>query len=152
MKTLARPSDKAEILRRLRRVHPGSHRGWGRMSAHQMVCHLADSFRMATGQRPARSDTSLFKRTLLKWVVLYAPLRWPPGIRTSPEIDQEVGGTPPVEFTADVAQLETLIELVTLQMGSLEGRPHPLFGRMSDAAWLRWSYVHMDHHLRQFGA
>jgi len=27
-----------------------------------------------------------------------------------------------------------------------------MFGRLSDAAWLRWGYLHMDHHLRQFGA
>jgi hypothetical protein len=26
-----------------------------------------------------------------------------------------------------------------------------VFGRMSQAAWLRWAYLHMDHHLRQFG-
>ena len=29
---------------------------------------------------------------------------------------------------------------------------HPIFGRMSQRAWLRWAYLHMDHHLRQFGA
>jgi hypothetical protein len=27
-------------------VRPESGRRWGRMSGHQMVCHLADSFRM----------------------------------------------------------------------------------------------------------
>ena len=30
--------------------------------------------------------------------------------------------------------------------------PHPIFGRMSDGDWLRWGYLHMEHHLRQFGA
>jgi hypothetical protein len=28
---------------------------------------------------------------------------------------------------------------------------HPIFGPMSEAAWLRWGYLHADHHLRQFG-
>ena len=28
---------------------------------------------------------------------------------------------------------------------------HPFFGAMSSSAWLRWGYLHMDHHLRQFG-
>jgi hypothetical protein len=28
---------------------------------------------------------------------------------------------------------------------------HPIFGAMSERAWLRWGYLHMDHHLRQFG-
>jgi len=29
--------------------------------------------------------------------------------------------------------------------------PHPIFGQMTRAEWLRWGYLHTDHHLRQFG-
>jgi|SRR6266850_4840832 len=152
MKTLARQRDKVEILHRLGTVRPESASRWGRMSAHQMVCHLADSLRMVTGEKPVRPGASLLKRTILKWAVLYVPVRWPPGILTSPEIDQEQGGTRPVEFAADVAQLEALLEFVAAPARSLDRQPHPVFGRLSDDAWLRWSYLHMDHHLRQFGA
>jgi hypothetical protein len=152
MKTLGRQRDKAEILRRLREVRPESVRRWGRMSAHQMVCHLSDSLRMAMGQRPVTSATSLLRRTILKWIVLYLHLPWPAGIPTSPEIDQELGGTTPVDFAADVAQLEALLELVAAQTTSFDWQAHPTFGRMSHAAWFRWGYLHMDHHLRQFGA
>jgi hypothetical protein len=152
MKTLARPRDKAEILQRLHRLHPDSVRRWGRMSAHQAVCHLSDSFRMAIGQKPVSHATGLLQRTIIKWIVLFLPVPWPPGIPTRPEIDQECGGTGPVAFVADVAELEELVELVSAQIGDV-GRPsHPVFGRMSKSAWLRWSYLHMDHHLRQFGA
>jgi len=152
MKTLARQCDKAELLRRLRTVQPKSAPRWGRMSAHQMVCHLADAFRMAEGQKPTTSRARLLQRTILKWLVLYLPLRWPPGILTSPEIDQEQGGTRPVEFASDVAQVETLVELVTARTRNLDRPPHPVFGSMSDGDWLRWGYLHTDHHLRQFGA
>jgi hypothetical protein len=152
MKTLARERDKAEILRRLRAVRPESARRWGRMSAHQMVCHLSDSFRMVAGQKPASHATGPLQRTVVKWIALYLPLRWPAGIRTRPELDQELGGTKPLEFAADVAELEALLDLFTSSNGSFEGQLHPIFGRMSEARWLRWAYVHMDHHLRQFGA
>ena len=152
MKTLARRSDRDEIARRLRTVRPDSAARWGRMSAHQMVCHLADAMPMASGRRAVTPDTSLLKRTLLKWIVLYAPIRWPPGIMTSPEIDQELGGSTPLDFTADVAQVEALLEAVTVFPTSREPPPHPYFGDMSRAAWLRWGYLHADHHLRQFGA
>ena len=152
MRTLARQRDKAEILQRLREVRPESVRRWGRMSAHQMVCHLSDSFRMVTGQKPASHATSLLQRTIVKWIALYLPLPWPAGIPTRPEIDQELGGTRPVDFAADVAQLETLLELITTQPRSFEWQLHPIFGRMSETAWLRWAYLHIDHHLRQFGA
>jgi hypothetical protein len=152
MKTLARPSDKAEILRRLREVRPDSVRRWGRMSAHQMVCHLSDALRMSAGHKPVSPATGPLQRTIVRWVALYLPVRWPPGLLTRPEIDQELAGTRPIDFAADVAQLETLLELVTAQTRSFDWPAHPIFGRMSDAAWLRWGYLHMDHHLRQFGA
>jgi Protein of unknown function (DUF1569) len=151
MKTVARLSDKAEIVRRLRVVGPDRRARWGRMSAHQMICHLGDSLRMAAGEKPVSNASGLLHRTLLKWIVLYAPLRWPAGVPTRPEIDQEIGGTSPFDFAADVAELEALLDRITTQTGNVGWQIHPVFGRMSQAAWLRWAYLHMDHHLRQFG-
>jgi hypothetical protein len=29
-------------------------------------------------------------------------------------------------------------------------RDHPFFGSMQHADWMRWGYLHADHHLRQF--
>jgi hypothetical protein len=152
MKTLAREQDKAEILRRLSSVRPDSVRRWGRMSAHQMVCHLGDCFRMATGEKPVSPATGVLQRTIVKWIALYLPLRWPAGtLKTRPEVDQEMSGTRPGDFAADVAELEALVELLAARTASFDRHPHPIFGRMSEAAWLRWGYLHMDHHLRQFG-
>src|SRR5262249_36576474 len=143
-------SDKAEILRRLRRVRPDSVRRWGRMSAHQMVCHLTDAFRMALGQKPGSPASGIVQRTLVKWIALYAPLHCPAGIRTRPEVAQEGGGTRPTGFDADVAELERIVEVVA-NTGSGFAPTHPMFGRMSPPDWLRWAYLHTDHHLRQFG-
>lgn len=150
MKTLARARDKAEVLRRLQALSAASPRRWGRMSAPQMVCHLSDSFLAVTGQRHVSMAADLLQRTLVKWIALYLPLRWPAGVRTRPELDQHAGGgTRPAQFEVDVARLLQLVEQVT----SAEPRwhVHPRFGRMSDGEWLRWAYLHMDHHLRQFG-
>ena len=122
------------------------------MTAHQMVCHLSDAFRMGLGEKPVSHAAGLLQRTIVKWVALYVPLSWPAGIRTRPEIDQEQGGTRPTDFAADVADLEALVELITAHPRRFDWQVHPIFGRMSDAAWLRWGYLHMDHHLRQFGA
>ena len=152
MKTLARSRDTAEILQRLRTLRPESARRWGRMTAHEMVCHLSDSFRMALGQKPVCRVTGRLRATMMKWIALYLPLRWPAGIVTTPELDQKVGGTSPVDFAADVAELEALLNLVTTHSEKFDGQSHPIFGRMSEAGWLRWAYLHMDHHLRQFSA
>ena len=151
MRTLDHPQTQAEIVARLRRVRPDSPRRWGRMSAPQMVCHLADAFRMALGETAVTGVARWHGRTLIKWIALYGPAPWPAGIPTRPEIAQGLGGTTPGEFAADVAAVEALIARVTADDAGLERRPHPIFGGLSRAAWMRWAYLHLDHHLRQFG-
>ena len=116
-----------------------------------MVCHLSDSCRVVTGQKTVSDASGLIQRTILKWTALYVPMPWPAGILTRPEIDQRLGGTSPVDFAADVAELVMLVEVFTSQVSSVERPPHPIFGKLSDKQWLRWGYLHMDHHLRQFG-
>ena len=132
MKTLAQQRCQDEILRRLRALRPDSPRRWGRMNAHQMVCHLSDCFRMTTGEKRVSDATGVWQRTIIKWIALYVPAHWPPGIVTRPEID-------------------TLMGSFTTRGEDFDWSPHPIFGRMSRIAWLRWAYRHMDHHLRQFG-
>ncbi|HEX8893010.1 MAG TPA: hypothetical protein VF783_06790, partial [Terriglobales bacterium] len=79
------------------------------MSAHQMICHLSDSFRGSLGEKYISPATSVFKRTLLKWVALWVPLRWPHGFKTLPEMDQRQGGTPPSEVCVGLREVPYLI-------------------------------------------
>ena len=152
MRTFYRVEDKNEILRRLQRVRPDSARQWGRMTPHQMVCHVGDAFQMGTGDVHVSAATGLAQRTLIKWIALYAPLRWPPGILTRPEIDQVLGGgTIPGDFAADLARAVALADAFAARAGAHDWPIHPIFGRMSESAWMRWGYLHTDHHLRQFG-
>jgi hypothetical protein len=97
-------------------------------------------------RRSAWSATSLFQRTVVKWIALKSPLRWLPGVKTRPEVDQEIGGTRPTEFGWDVEALSRIVERFTRQPRELAWRPHPTFGA------LRWGYLHIDHHLRQFSS
>lgn len=151
MKTAANPSDTAELLLRLQLVTPRSVRLWGRMTSHQMVCHLCDSFRAVVGEKAVAPASGIGNR-MLKYVALYAPTPWPHGIKTRPEVDQEIGGTRPVEFARDKRDLEQLIERFSRPGQDFASYAHPTFGRMSPTQWHRWAYLHVDHHLRQFGA
>lgn len=152
MKTLARERETNEILRRLRELRRDSSGRWGRMSAHQMVCHLSDAYRLLTGERTTQLAATPVPRSVMRCIALYLPLQWPAGIPTTPDLDQYVGGTQPVDFEKDVAELEQLLRKVAIERRvPFGGRVHPLFGRMSEWAWLRWAYLHADHHFRQFG-
>ena len=151
MRTLAQAEDAAELFDRLSRLHAGSPRKWGRMSAHEMVCHLADGFRMAAGEKAVSPMPGVPLRPLVKFVVLYLPAPWVKGVPTRPELAQGEGGTCPADFAADLADLVARMERFAGNESALDGRVHPVFGRMSGSAWMRWAYLHVDHHLRQFG-
>jgi len=152
VKTLDNELDKTNLLQRLGQLRPESQRQWGKMSPHQMVCHLTDSFKAVNGERnPNRAEPGLLGRTLVRWIALYAPFNWPHGVPTRSEVDQEQGGTPPVEFARDVDDLKSVVKRFMDPTRDFRSARHPMFGEMSPREWRRWGYLHMDHHLRQFG-
>jgi hypothetical protein len=148
---LADSSQRAALVERLRHLAPNSARQWGRMTPHQAVCHLSDAFRAIMGTKPAASIATPLTRTMVKWIALHGPMQWPKGtIKTMPEVDQEIGGTKPLEFARDRDELEALMaQFAGKQEHELQ--PHPMFGRLTTQQWRRWGWLHMDHHLRQFG-
>jgi len=48
--------------------------------------------------------------------------------------------------------LRAAFERFTRQPLEYELQTHPIFGQMTEKEWMRWGYLHSDHHLRQFGA
>lgn len=151
MKSLEDPQCKAELVERIGRVSQDSPRLWGKMNAAQMVCHLSDAFLGVMGQKPISPAPGRYPRTIVKWIALYAPFQWPKGVPTRPEFDQAIGGTPPSEFEEDKRRLLALVEQFTKKPRDFTLQPHPIFLEMSDRDWMRWGYLHPDHHLRQFG-
>jgi len=148
--TLTDPALRAALVARLQRLAPDSPRQWGRMTPHQAICHLSDSFRDMMSATPISSVATPFSRTFVRWIALHSGLPWPHGVKTRPEVDQEIGGTKPVEFGSDRQQLEGLIEQFAARSGH-DLQPHPMFGRMTTTEWQHWGWRHTDHHLRQFG-
>ena len=151
MKTLLDAAVTAQTLDRLSRLQLNARGMWGRMNAHQMICHLCDSFRIGLGEREVSPASSALQRTLVKTLALRAPLPWPKGIQTRPEADQEIGGTPPVNFANDMRDLVEIIRRFAGHHRERHFGAHPVFGAMSEWEWMRWGYLHTDHHLRQFG-
>lgn len=146
-KSLRAAQSRAELLTRLAALSPESRPAWGKMSAGQMLCHLADSMRMTLGELPTRSkEKAAFQRFPLKHLALYV-IPWPKGLPTAPELLS----TPPAEFAADADRLRSLMERVAEATAEGQWPEHPLFGRLSGAQWGHLSYRHIDHHFRQFG-
>lgn len=145
MPTLLRPADREAILQRLRRLQPSAAARWGSLTAPKMICHLADQLRVSVGEVPVQRIDTLPRRTLLKWLVVYSPLKPPPGkIQTAPEML----ATAPASWSEDLAQVERLVERLA---ATPTAAVHPFFGPLRHGGWGRLGWKHMDHHLRQFG-
>jgi hypothetical protein len=151
MKTLANPAVLQSIVERISGITPDRPALWGRMNAHQMLCHLTDSFQVPMGGRKTGMVTGTLQRTVMKYGALYVPLKWPQGTPTMPEIDQMAGGTPPAEFEADRAKLIEVTRRFAALPRDFQWIPHPYFDHLSWWEWMRWGYLHPYHHLRQFG-
>ena len=122
------------------------------MTPHEALCHSSDAFRMALGERAVAPVRVRFK-PVIRFVALWTPLPWPKGrLQTVPEAEAGVGGTPPVTFEEDRAELLALMARFAAAPAGQLLAVHPILGRMRREDWGRWGYRHMDHHLRQFGA
>lgn len=140
-------------VQRLQSVQPDAERLWGRMSVGGMLCHVNDAYAGTLRLRLAAATGgggSLTGRWLMRPFALHVPLRWPQGIPTPPGVDQLVGGTPPGGFADDKDRLiHSLRQFAAAEMG---GVAHPIFGPLTQWEWMRWGWLHADHHLRQFSS
>ena len=145
MPTIRSNADRAAILARLRALTATAQPQWGTFTAPRALCHLADQLRVGLGEIPAVPRGNFATRTLLKWLVVYSPLRAPPGkAQTSPEMLT----TAPAGWGADLQACEQLLERLAR---ATSAPSHPFFGPLSPSGWGRLAWKHLDHHLRQFG-
>lgn len=149
MHTLLQINDRRAIVERIERLTPQHERLWGTMTVHQMLCHCTDQLRMAAGELPSLRRDSRLSRTLVKRLVL-AGMPAPRGkVQTVPELHQSMDGTRPTEFEAD---RRTLIDYINRFAGPpAPAVVHPAFGPMSHEEWARFGWLHLNHHLKQFG-
>jgi len=148
MKSLASAAVLSETKERLRRLTPEDRALWGKMSVTQMVRHLSCAYDVALADRevgPLKGPPPW----LMKFAALRSGLRWPKGTPTTPELiralDEDCGLTFAELVDGTVERMEAVAR------GQRWQSSHPMFGKMSAKDWMRWGYLHADHHLRQFG-
>ena len=143
--TLLNHDDRSRLIERLRRVRPDAQPAWGSLDAPRMLCHLADTLRVALGDLSAKPVHTLASRTLLKFLVVNTGFSPPRGkIQTAPEMLASA----PASWEADLAACVELAERV----GAGSARAvHPMFGPLSPEEWARLCWKHTNHHLVQFG-
>ena len=151
MKSIANTGGRDEILDRFSRLTHESRGLWGKMNVNQMVCHCADQVRICIGAKPTRKKGNFLTRTLIKFVALNFPVALPKNMGTIYELDPEKAGmTQPAGFQEDRNQLAGLIGHFFSLPGS-QHFSHPVFGGLSKQELGKLTYIHLNHHLQQFG-
>ena len=152
MRSLANESDCVEITGRLRALRPEDARQWGQMSVNEMLCHVHGAFRAAMGELALSGEAppQPVPPRVLKFFALRLPVQWPRGVPTLPEL--RTGGSGMVargSFAEDRAAASRAMQQFLEPGRALVD--HGMFGAMTRGDWMRWGWLHTDHHLRQFG-
>jgi hypothetical protein len=151
MKNIIDDLIKSETIKRIEKLNSTASPKWGKMNVNQMLCHCADQLRFANGTKQSVFVGNLMMTTVFKWLVLTV-LKAPKGkIETVKELKQGRGGTYPTNFENDKKALTDLIKNFDESFMTNKIVVHPAFGRMSHWQYGRLAYVHLDHHLNQFG-
>ena len=145
-KSLSNARVRQEMLARLERLRPESTPLWGRMTAPQMLAHLADWMLMVKGElKPAAKKKALRYPPLKQLVIYWVP--FPRGVPTAPELISRK----PSEWAIEQAALREHFQWFENLDPKMTWPAHPLFGKMTPNAWCVLAYRHTDHHFRQFG-
>ena len=136
------------LAARLERAAPDCARVWGTMDVQQMLVHVGDAAASALGRRPFSTTTRSGPRGLVRLIALYLVPRTPRGIKSGAEPADKV-----LDRETFARDRERAIELLRDMAAPGQGfaAEHPAFGAMNRGDWLRYAYLHTDHHLRQFG-
>ena len=145
-RSLSSESDRQKLLVRLDRLSPDATPLWGKMTASQMLAHLADWMLMARGELKTAPIKRVLRHPPIKQLAIYW-LPFPKNVPTAPEL---IGREPSAWNVERAAVRRHLQSFEKLDPG-MTWPEHPVFGTMTTKAWCVFAYRHMDHHLRQFG-
>jgi hypothetical protein len=148
MKTLANPNDLDALAARFNQLTPDAPARWGKMNPQQMAVHVGDASEMVLKQRPPLTVKRTVPPAIIRFAVFRVLRRFPRNVRTSANpAGQSVDRT---KFTRDIERaIASLRSLAAAAPHQLSER-HPALGRLTRDQWLRYMYMHTDHHLRQF--
>jgi len=138
----------AEIIARVQKLNHTSKAQWGLMNATEMLyhCNLANR-QILDGDMEYRPTT--FKQSILRFLSLNVVPQFPQNRKGAARNDTKGTITPDqfenqkkqfIKTIAEFAHHTTPIELT-----------HPAFGNLTTRQWGVAAWMHMDHHLRQFG-
>ncbi len=140
---------KDELIKRSLQLKPDSQPAWGSMTPVEMLRHCSEAVYSTLIARPSVSPSTI-KQKVIKFVMINIIPKLPQGAKAPKHINMALQ---PFTLETFEKELENFAKAIdTLQHHSTPiTNKHPYFGTMSNKEWGIVSWMHMDHHLRQFG-
>jgi hypothetical protein len=137
------------MLARIAKLTPDTAAKWGNMDAPNMMQHcriVAESIlsRRDPEQRPTP------KQRIIRTLIMRVVGRIPKGRQQPKAVTDAMAAQPRLSFEEERQRLLDATARFASFEGTMSGR-HPIFGPMKTANWGRFAWMHLDHHLRQFG-
>ena len=149
MKTIFDDTVRQELTGRLINLPAGNPPLWGKMSAAQMVKHCRLWEEMI-------HENKLFKGPfigrLIGPLILKKVLRSPEFRKNSPTVSETRVTDTDIDLNEERQRLVMLLNSYPQYKHPDNSFIHPFFGKMTREQIGRLTYLHLDHHLRQFGA
>ena len=146
MRNMHVEADRDAILARMRRLSPDATPRWGRMTAPQMLVHITDAMRMASGHLVVRAKRHPVRLPIIKQLMLYV-IPMPKNLPTAPELIARA----PAAFHEEMHTFTEAVRKFSERDPALAWPDHPVFGVMTGKSWGALAHKHTDHHLTQFG-
>jgi hypothetical protein len=148
VQNLFQPEAAAEVISRIDKLQPTTHRQWGKMDVAQMMAHCSATLDMASGRSVL---PRLFIGRILGPFVRRVFTDDKPFSRNGPTHKGLVMADNK-DFTRERERLKACVQQFH-EGGEAKctRQPHPFFGPITPQEWATGMYKHLDHHLRQFG-
>jgi hypothetical protein len=149
MQNLLRSQDAESIIRRAKTLQANLPPKWGTMSVTEML-HHCNKATEAIIEGKGESKKSTAKQKVIKFLFMNVIKKFPKNAKAPERFDVKKRQLKPQEFEIE---LETYIKLATRFSKHKEDIivSHPYFGKLSTNEWGNFTWMHLDHHLRQFG-
>jgi hypothetical protein len=147
-KNIFEPHVLDEIKMRVQVLKPLSVAQWGTMNASEMLHHCSESLKQIMHANAVQRPSSI-KQNLLRFVFLRILSKFPKGAATRKDLDVKKSTLVVSDFEQELQQFISRLEVFGMQEKIFA--MHPYFGNLTRRQWGIFTWMHIDHHLRQFG-
>lgn len=137
-----------QVLARIDAINQNAKPLWGTMTNTQMLAHVTAQIEICKKTIPAKDRSTFITRTIAKWLGLYLPIPLPKNLKTFKEIAPEMGV---LTISEDLEKAKIALKNSIASIDNSRKYWHPIFGNLSANQMGKLTFVHLNHHLEQFG-